>query len=103
MLLVASYTFTLCIYSTNVTSDTGHVQDNNRKDSVKYEYPTTVIQPNQPTATYESIPLHEKDVFEKAPETTSNKNSVYSEISRPVNGDPSLQHNPAYSETTIQN
>lgn len=66
-----------------------------------YEYPTTVIQPNQPTVTYESVSLHEEDVSERAP--NSNKNTVYCEVSRPVNDDPPLKQNPAYSETTIQN
>ena len=41
--------------SNNETSDNDVQGD--RKDSVKYEYPMTVIQPNQPVAPYETATL----------------------------------------------
>ena len=70
-----------------------------RKDSVRYEYPTTVVQPNQPTVTYETVSLHEENVSE-----TATSNRVYSEVCNPPHDDPQLKHNPAYwsSKTTDQ-
>ena len=78
-----------------------------RKDSVKYEYPTTIIQPNQPTNMYESVSVHdhEEDASETTSKTNSNEtfaNPVYCEASNP-HGDLQLQPNPSYnvySETT---
>ena len=78
------------------------VQDD-RKDSVKYDYPKTVIQPiNQPTATYETVSLHEEDPSETATKTSSDVAvPVYSEA-RDTHSDPRLQYNPAYTKTTDQ-
>ena len=88
-------------YSNNETSD-NDVQGN-RKDSVNYEYPMTVIQPNQPVALYETVALHK----EAESEASSQTSSVARPYSEPVNRhkDPQLEHNPAYlmtSETTDQ-
>ena len=79
-----------------------------RKDSVKYEYPTTVIRPtDQSTATYETVhaSIHEEDASQTVPKTDTDK--PYSspvEVNSP-RSDAQLQHNPAYhvpSETTNQ-
>ena len=93
--------FELLTCSNNETSDTsGH---GNRKDKAKYEYPTTVIQPNQPTATYETVSLHEESESVGYKEN-SDTTPVYSEVGNPHTvSDPQLQRNPAYnfhSETT---
>ena len=74
-----------------------------RKDSLKYDYPTTIIQPKQPIASYETVSLHEEDASEAATSKTNDKPSapVYSEVSDP-HGDVQLEHNstasPVYSE-----
>ena len=58
-----------------------------------YEYPTTVIQPSQPGATYESVSLHEENA---ASEMNSNK-SLASPVDPQLNhSSPQLQHNPSY-------
>ena len=98
---ISWYNFIYC--SNDEISDNG--TQGERKDSVKYKYPNTVIQPiNQPTVTYETVSLHdEEDLSEK---TTSDiiTNPVYSEVrdSHDSSNDPRLQHNPAYSKTTNQ-
>ena len=90
-----------------------------KNDSVKYEYPTatTVVQPNQLTATYESVQLNGSESVSKTnmDETFSNPHNdlqlehipaarpVYSEVFNPDNS--KLQHNQAYnafSERTDQ-
>ena len=87
---------------------------------MKYDYATTVIQPKQPVASYETVSLHEEDVSESAASKTNlDKSSapVYSEVSNPhsnvqseynptsspvysevhnPHSDPQLQRNPAY-------
>ena len=57
--------------SGNETSDND--LQGKRKDSVKYEYPMTVIQPNQPVAPYETVALHKEAESETVSETNSNK------------------------------
>ena len=85
--------------SNNKTADNDVL--GNKKDTVKYDYPTTVIQPNQAVATYETVSLHEEDGSDAAhKETNSNEtytNPVYSEVQNPHTGDPQLQYNPAYN------
>ena len=106
--------------SNNGTSDNG--VESNRKDSMKYDYATTVIQPKQPVASYETMSLHEEDVSESAASKTNlDKPSapVYSEVSNPhsnlqlehdptaspvysevhnLHSNPQLEHNSAYDE-----
>ena len=72
------------------TSDNG-VQDN-RKDSLKYEY-CTVVKTNQPTATYETVSIREEDASETASKTSLDKpltNPIYSEVSD-LHSDPQLE------------
>ena len=85
--------FELFVLSNTETSDNGVQAD--RKDSVKYEYPKTVVQPiNQPIATYETVPLHEEDTSETATRISSDvAGPVYSEA-RDTHGDPRLLYNP---------
>ena len=88
--------------SNNETSHNGVQGD--RKDSVRYEYPTTVVQPDQlPAVTYETVSLHEEDASETASETNTDiANPVYSEVRDHTSnsrGDPQLEHNPSYKTT----
>ena len=82
---------TIIPYSNSELSNSG-VQ-NDREDSVRYDYPTSVEQPNQLTGTYESVWLHEEQYA--SPAETSD-----------LQDDPQLLCNPAYlgaSEMTNQN
>ena len=45
----------------------------NRKEPVKYDYPTTVIKPKQPVAAYETVKVHEEAKSEMAQKTSSTK------------------------------
>ena len=81
--------------SSNKTADNDVLGD--KKDTLKYDYPTAVIQRNQPVATYETISLHEEDGSDAAhKETEIYTNPVDSKVQNPHTGDPHLQPNPAY-------
>ena len=82
------------------TSDNG-VQGN-RKEPVKYDYPTTVIKPKQPIAAYETVKVHEEAKSEMAQKTSSTKtfaSSICTEASNPHNNS-KLQNNPMYVHVT---
>ena len=91
--------------------------EDSRKDSLKYDYPTTVIQPKQPIASYETVSLHKEDTPEAVTSMDKPSAPVYSEVSnahsdvqleqnptaspvysevRNPSSDPQMQHNPAY-------
>ena len=92
--------FKLLCCSKNETSHNGVQGD--RKDSVKYEYPTTAVQPDQvPAVTYETVSLHEEDASETATKTSTDiGNPVYSEVRmQNLRDDLQLEHNPAYKTT----
>ena len=82
---------TIIPYSNSELSHSGGRSD--REDSVRYDYITSVEQPNQLTGTYESVWLQEEQYA--SPAETSD-----------LQDDPQLLHNPAYlgaSEMTNQN
>ena len=92
----------ICSFCSNKETSENDVLDD-KKDTLKYDYPTAVVHPNQPVATYETVSLHKEDGSDTAYKATNSdettfSNPVYSEVHNPHTGDPQLQPNPAYNK-----